>query len=298
MNVLVALALLLQESPETAFNRCEANIEKAKSVRVLFTVMPSNEPENLSRGTMTIDGDTAARMSADLRNTDGSRYPVWSEFANGKIRSSLAGHQIEVKGEGRAVRANLNVYLSRLGIFAGALFEHGFRAGASRRTTEISAELKNLFVPTNFVALGEGKNGTKGLSYSFNPIFKPMPFAWAKIWYDPNQYRIVRREVAFTNNGKEEILLEEYEIHLDDDKVAAPEGTAGPARTSLPPTPPRTEAEQDILFIQAKIQVANEHLQNGRKQKAIDVLEDLALSFPKHPLLPEIKRLLEEAKKK
>lgn len=295
MNVLVALALLLQESPETAFNKIEANIERAKSVRVLFTLMPSTEPDNLSRGTMTVEGETTAKLSADLRNTDGSRIPLWIEFQNGKVRSSLAGHQIEVKGEGPVVRQNLNVYLSRLGIFAGALFEHGFMSGASRGTSGISADLKRLFIPTNFSALGEGKNGTKILSYAFTPVFKPMPFAWAKIWYDPNSYRIVRREVAFTRDGKEEILLEEYEMHFDDDKS---DKAAGPVKTSLPPPPPRTEAEQDVLFIQAKIQVANEHLQNGRKQKAIDVLEDLALSFPKHPLLPEIKRLLEEAKKK
>jgi len=295
MNVVVALALLLQESPESAFNKIEANIEKAKSVRVLFTLMPSREPENLSRGTMSVEGETAAKLSADLRNTDGSRIPLWIEFQNGKIHSSLAGHQIEVKGEGPVVRQNLNVYLSRLGIFAGALFEHGFMSGSSKGGSGISADLKKLFIPTSFSALGDGKNGTKILSYSFTPIFKPMPFAWAKIWYDPNQYRIVRREVAFTNNGKEEVLLEEYEMHLDDDKS---DKAAGPVKTSLPPPPPRTEAEQDVLFIQAKIQVANEHLQNGRKQKAIDVLEDLALSFPKHPLLPEIKRLLEEAKKK
>jgi hypothetical protein len=291
MNILLALAILLQESPETAFNKIEANIEKAKSVRVLFTLMPSNEPENLSRGTMTLDGETIAKMSADLRNTDGSRIALWSEYENGKIRSSLAGHLVDVKAEGKVVRQNLNIYLSRLGIFAGALFEHGFWTGASKGTGMVSADLKKLFTPTSFVALGEGKNGTKVISYSFMSVFKPMPFAWAKIWYDPNTYRIVRREVAFTENGKEEILLEDYEIHLDDEK------TAGPMKTSLPPPTPRTEAEQDVLFIQAKIQVANEHLQNGRKQKAIDVLEDLALSFPKHSLYPEIKRLLEEAKK-
>jgi Tfp pilus assembly protein PilF len=58
-----------------------------------------------------------------------------------------------------------------------------------------------------------------------------------------------------------------------------------------------TEAEQDIRFIQARIQVAEEYLKNGRKQKAVDVLEDLILSFPKHSLIPEVKRLLEAAKK-
>jgi hypothetical protein len=88
----------------------------------------------------------------------------------------------------------------------------------------------------------------------------------------------------------EQTITEEYEITLDGEK---PAGVATP-----PPGPPKSDAEQDVLFIQAKIQIATEHLKNGNKQKAIDVLEDLALSFPKHALYPDIKRLLEEAKKK
>jgi len=91
--------------------------------------------------------------------------------------------------------------------------------------------------------------------------------------------------------GKEEILVEEYEIQLDEEK-------GGVANGARPAGPIRSEAEQDVLFIQARLQVASEHLKKGNKQKAIDVLEDLALSFPKHALLPEIKRLLEEAKGK
>lgn len=293
MNILLAAAILLQESPEAAFEKIEANIEKAKSVRVLFSVMPSTEPENLSRGTLNIDGETTAKMSADLRNGDASRVAIWSDYEAGKVRSSLAGHQVEAKGEGKLIRQNLNMYLSRLGIFAGAFFEHGYWTEAGKGAAASSADLKKLFVPTSFVLLGEGKNGTKVITYSFQRVVDPMPFAWAKIWYDPKTYRIVRREVAFAiKKGTEEILVEDYEMHLDDEK------TAGPMKTSLPSPTPHTEAEQDMLFIQAKIQVANEHLQNGRKQKAIDVLEDLILSFPKHPLLPELKRLLEEAKKK
>ena len=122
---------------------------------------------------------------------------------------------------------------------------------------------------------------------------RPIPFVWAKIWYDPNTYRLLRREEGWMVKGKEEVLIEEYEIHLDEDQPAAPAKVA-PA----PPEAPRTEAEQDILFIRARLEVANEHLRNGGRQKAIDVLEDLARSFPKHPLLPEIQRLLDEARNK
>jgi len=292
MHLLLACAFLLQETPEAAFKKIEAAIDRSKSVRVLYTLMPATEPQNLSRGTMTLDGETKARMSADLRSGGASRVALFSEFENGKIKSSIAGHAVEVAGEGKAVRQNYNAYISRLGIFAGAMFEHGFWSGASQGSKPVSVDLKQMFPVAEFVAVGDGANGSKVLSYSFTPVFKPMPFLWAKIWYDPRTYRLLRREQAWVRDGgKEEILVEEYEIQLDEEKG----GVAGGGKT---PAPARSDAEQDVLFIQARIQVATEHLKKGNRQKAIDVLEDLALSFPKHALLPEIKRLLEEAKSK
>lgn len=292
MNLLLACALLLQETPEAAFKKIEAAIDRSKSVRVLYTLMPAAEPQNLSRGTMTLDGESKAKMSADLRSGGTTRVAIFTEFEGGKVKSSIAGHAVEVNGDGKAVRQNFNVYLSRLGIFAGAMFEHGFWSGASRSSKTVSVDLRQMFPLSEFVAVGEGPNGSKILSYTFTPVFKPMPFTWAKIWYDPRTYRLLRREQAWIKEGgKEEILVEEYEIQLDEEKG----GTAGGGKTS---TPARSEAEQDVLFIQARLQVANEHLKKGNKQKAIDVLEDLALSFPKHALLPDIQRLLEEAKGK
>jgi len=290
MNLLLACALLLQETPETAFRKIEAAIDRSKSVRVLYTLMPAAEPENLSRGTLTLEGDTKAKMSADLRSAGSTRVAIFTEFESGKIKSSIAGHSVEVSGDGKTVRQNFNAYLSRLGIFSGAMFEHGFWTGASQGPKAVSIDLKQMFPLTDFVAVGEGANGSRILSYSFSPVFKPMPFTWAKIWYDPRSYRLLRREQAWNNGaGKDEILVEEYEIQLDEEK-------GGPGNGGKTPATPRSEAEQDVLFIQARIQVADEHLKKGNKQKAIDVLEDLALSFPKHALLPEIRRLLEEAK--
>jgi hypothetical protein len=293
MNVVLALALLLQESPETAFGRIESVIEKARTIRVLYTLASSTDPDTLSRGTMSLEGESVAKMSADLRNKDGSRIALWAEFEKGKIRASLGGHQIELAGEGTLVRRNYNVYLSRLGVFTGALFEHVFWTTAAQSSKPLTMDLKQMFTLTEFKAVGEGKNGSKILSYTYTSAFKPMPFQWAKVWYDPSTYRILRREVLWNFEGKEETVVEEYEVHLDEEKG----GATGVGKIPTPAAGPRTEAEQDILFIQARMQVAQEHLRNGRKAKAIDVLEDLVLSFPKHPLLPEIKRQLEEAKK-
>ncbi|HLY73568.1 MAG TPA: hypothetical protein VKU80_05570, partial [Planctomycetota bacterium] len=182
MNTLFALVLLFQqESAETAFKKIEAGIERANNIRVLFTVTPASLPGNLRRGTMTVEGEAKARLSADLRIENGTRISVWTEFENARIRSSVADHLVELKAEGRLVRQNFDVYLSRLGIFAGALFEHGFWSGSSRGPLNASDDLKQMFPLTDFAAAGDGSNGSKILKYSFSPVLKPMPFTWAKI---------------------------------------------------------------------------------------------------------------------
>jgi len=292
MNLLLALSLaLLQESPEETFKKIEAAIERSTDVRVLFTLTTSQPGDVISRGTFSMEGDSKLRMSADIRSQQGDRLSIWSEFQNGRVKSSVGDQVIEVKADGKQARSNFNAYLSRLGIFTGSLFEYGFWSGSSRNGNSISVDLKQIFGLKDFSAVGEGKNGTKIISYNFSSAFNPMPFRWAKVWYDPKTYRIVRREVLWENKGKEELIIEMYEFQGADGKPV----TGAAAGT---PTVAKSEAEQDILFIQARIQVANEHLTNGRKQKAIDVLEDLALSFKKHALAPEINRLLDEAKKK
>ncbi|HEV3027432.1 MAG TPA: hypothetical protein VG457_07650 [Planctomycetota bacterium] len=291
MTLLLACALLLQDSPEAAFQKIEAAIERSKSVRVLYTVRPAGEPENLNSGTMTLDGESKMKMAADLRSGGSSRVAIWTEFENAKIRSSVAGHLVEVSGDGRAVRQNFNIYLSRLGIFAGAMFEHGFWSASSRAPGKPPVDLKEMFALSKFEAAGEGTDGSKIISYTFAPAIKPMPLTWAKIWYDPKTYRLLRREECWTDAGTEQILVEEYEIQLDGDKVA-------PVAAGKAETPVRSDAEQEVLFIQARLQVSQAHLKNGDKQRAIDLLEDLAASFPKHVLLPDIKRLLEEAKRR
>lgn len=296
MNVLLALSLaLLQENPEEAFHKIEAAIERAREVRVLFTVTTSQAGDALSRGTFSMDGETKLKMSADIRNQQGDRISIWTEFQNGQVKASVADRVIELKVEGKQARSNFNTYLSRLGIFTASLFEYGFWSGSARGGKGLTVDLKQIFGLKDFVAVGDGKNGTRILSYNFSAGFNPMPFRWSKIWYDPRTYRIVRREVLWENKGKEETIIEEYEYQGGDEKTAT-----GPSTKPVTGTTgaPKSEAEQDLAFIQARIQVANEHLTNGRKQKAIDVLEDLALSFKKHALAPEINRLLEEARKK
>jgi hypothetical protein len=292
MNVLLALALLLQESPEAAFRKIEAAAEGAQSLKVLFTLVASSEPDVTNRGTFSVEGNSKARLSADLRLKRGERLVLSSELEGKQMKSSLAGREIQFQVDGAAARSNFNMYLSRLGLFAGALFEHGFWSGANgrRQNPPITIDLKQMFGVSNFADLGEGKGGTRIISHEFTTAFKPCPFRSAKIWYDTNTYRVRRREAHGEFEGREETIIEVYEY--EGEAAGGGGGKVVPA-----PAPVRTEAEQDVLFIQARIVVAQEHLRNGRKQKAVDLLEDLVLSFPRHALTPEIQRLLEAAKK-
>ncbi|HZE99795.1 MAG TPA: hypothetical protein VE981_22505 [Planctomycetota bacterium] len=290
MEVLLALTFLFQESAEETFKKVEAAVEATKTIRVLFTITSESGLGGASRGTLLMEEDRRLKLSAENRLKDGTRQTIWSEVENGTLRSGRGERSIEVAVDSRQARQNFNAYLSRLGILAGASFEQGFRSGAARAGKPVGVDLKQFFGLTNIVDLGNGPNGTRVLSYDFAAVIKPQPFKWAKIWFDPKTLRIVKRVMRWESEGKEETFTEEYEYQGGEEK--GPEGG-----TKTPPAPVRPEAEQDILFIQARLQVARENLQQGKKQKAIDVLEDLLLSFRKHPLAPDIQRLLEEAKK-
>jgi len=292
MNVLLALALLLQESPEDAFKKVEAAVEEAKSVKVLFTLAAVSEPGIVNRGTFSVEGDSKAKVSADLKSKNGERLSIWTELEGKQLKSGLAGHEIQLQVDGAAARKNFNTYLSRLGLFAGAMFEHGFWSGANgqRQNKPITVDLKQMFGVSNFVDLGEGKGGTRIFSHEFTTAFKPCPFRSAKVWYDTTSYRVRRREARWDIGKGEETIIEEYEY--EGEAAAGGGGKAAPV-----PKPVLTEAEKDTRFIQTRMQVADEHLKKRHKQKAIDVLEDLLLSFPKHALIPEVQRLLETARK-
>lgn len=295
MTALLALVLLLQETPEQAFQKVEAAVENAKSLKVLFTLSAASEVNTINRGTFCVDANSKSKLSADLRQRDGSRVPLWSEFDGTRLRAGYDARQLDVKVAAATARSNFNMYLSRLGIVGGAMIELEFLGGSQQRSgQEMTIDLKQVFAVGKLVDLGEGRNGTRILNYEFVTDFKPCPFTWAKIWYDAKTYALRRRESRWGFRGHDETIIEEYEFQGD----AAASASAGGAKGSATaPAPAPTEAEQDVLFIRARLQVADEHLKKGRKQKAIDVLEDVLLSFPKHPLAPDVQRRLDAAKK-
>jgi tetratricopeptide (TPR) repeat protein len=58
-----------------------------------------------------------------------------------------------------------------------------------------------------------------------------------------------------------------------------------------------SDEELAIRFIRNRIDVAKEHVRSGQNQKAIDILEDIILSYPKHPETDSARLLLKFLKK-
>lgn len=58
-----------------------------------------------------------------------------------------------------------------------------------------------------------------------------------------------------------------------------------------------SDEELAIRFIRNRIEVAKEHVRSGRNDKAIDILEDVILSYPKHPETDSARLLLRFLKK-
>ncbi len=297
MNALLALALLLQDSPEEIFRKIESAIENAKTVRVRFALDLNSKETQASEGLFTIEEAGKVNLSVNLRNAAGTSSALSITSDGTTTRSQAFGQQAEAPCDRAAQRKNLNMYLSRMGIFVGAMFDHGMRAGASRSSTAFTLDMKQLFQVQNLRDSGEGKNGSKTLTYEFKSAIDPMPVRQMKIWYDPKTYRLLGRECTFKLQDIEGIVIERYP-EFEFDGVKAP--AAGPAAADPAPAadPPIADEELAGLFIQAKLQVAEQNLKSGKKEKAIEILQEVLKTYPQHPKTADVRRLLEEARKK
>jgi hypothetical protein len=291
---LLALVLLLQETPAEAFQKIESAIENARALKVEFTLDASAKEVVPGAGFLSIEEGGRAKSSAELKSKQ-KRTIVMSMDCDGKtIASSFGELKAEAAYDPKRSRSNFNMYLSRLGVFAGALFHHFFYMGAGRGGDKMSIDMKQLFQVENLKFGGDGKNGTKILSYDFKIAFEPKMIESARLWYDPKTYKLVRRECRMVNREEAESVYEEYtEVKLGDEPAAG-----GDAKSTPSAPPPIPDSELDTLFFKAKLQVAESHLKSGKKSQAAEVLEDVIKTYPKHSLIPEARRLLDEAKKK
>lgn len=294
MNALVAVLLLAlpQETAEDAFRKVEAAIEGARTIRVAFTIDAANKDAVPGKGSLSIEEGGRIRLDGALKSKNGERI-AFSEESDGKrIRSVIESHQAEAPYDQKNGRGNYNMYLSRIGVFLGVFAMHGFYTGAARRELTYSLDLKQIFQVKN-VKFGETRKGMTGLSYDLKSAVEPMPIDQVRLWYDPNTYKISRREYRIRHRNVEETIIEDYlEIQFGDEKaVATPKEKPAPA-------PPVSDAEMENLFFRAKLTVAESHLKAGRKDKAAEILDEIIKTYPKHPNLPDARRLLDEAKKK
>jgi hypothetical protein len=81
---------------------------------------------------------------------------------------------------------------------------------------------------------------------------------------------------------------------------AAPAGASTPSSGARAPREPEEKLSDDDLerrFIQARVAVAMDLIKRGKKDKAIEVYEDIIKTYPKHVDTVAVKKLLEDARK-
>jgi len=173
-------------------------------------------------------------------------------------------------------------------VFLGVFTMHGFYARSASRPEKVSLDLKQIFQVKN-VKFGESRKGMTGLVYELKSAIEPMPIDQVKIWYDPNNFKIARREYRVKHKGKEETLIEDYlDVQLGAEKAAV--------ATPKEPPAPVSDAEMDNLFFKAKMTVAESHFKAGKKAQAVEILEEIIKAYPKHSAIPDARRLLAEAR--
>lgn len=289
----LSLVLALpQETAEDAFKKVESAIEGARTIRVLFTIDATSPTAVPGKGSLSIEEGGRARLEAVLRSKDGEKIVLSEECDGKKIVSTFAAHQAEALYDAKNGRSNYNVYLSRIGVLLGQLAMHGFYTRASKRDAMYSLDLQQLFQVKN-VKFAESRKGMTGLTYELKSAIEPMPVDLVRIWYDPNTYKIARREYRIKDKNFAETIIEDYsDVQFDEAKAAAT------PKEKPAPAPPVSDAEMDTLFFKAKLTVAESHLKAGRKDKATEILEEIIKTYPKHPGIPDARRLLDEARKK
>jgi thiol-disulfide isomerase/thioredoxin len=78
-------------------------------------------------------------------------------------------------------------------------------------------------------------------------------------------------------------------------------GGGGDLPSVQPTPPPQEKLSDDVVerqFIWARVAVAQETLKRGSKPKAIEILEDVLKSYPKHKDTEEVRQILEDMRKK
>lgn len=111
----------------------------------------------------------------------------------------------------------------------------------------------------------------------------------------PEQKPLAR--IAGSRSARE--LLRELESFLSPDPPGAHQvpGSAEEGTPSKKPEEPLSDDEIDRRFIQARLSVALDLIKRDKKAKAVEVLEDIIKSYPKHVDTPKVRKILEDLRR-
>jgi tetratricopeptide (TPR) repeat protein len=107
---------------------------------------------------------------------------------------------------------------------------------------------------------------------------------------------MLERMKASSGKAREEgrpSLTKEFEAFLKSFEGAQKESWDPRLNPSDPEGPRLADDEVNTAFIQVRLRDALDHHRKGQKDKAIEILEGLIKSFPKHPDTAEVRRTLE-----
>ncbi|RPH47074.1 MAG: hypothetical protein EHM91_06520, partial [Planctomycetota bacterium] len=98
-TLLISLLLALPQSgsAEDAFNKVEAAIESARTVRVTFTIDAANEESRPGKGTLSLEEGGRVRIEGVLRDKNGEKVEFSEESDGQKIISAIG----PLRAEGR-----------------------------------------------------------------------------------------------------------------------------------------------------------------------------------------------------
>lgn len=194
------LALLRQEMPETTLKRIVERLETAKTIRVKFSCEISLPPElpgpiRSAKGELLLQDGNKVRLSIDQDPIEVPPKPLLC-VSDGLKTMDARGFS-RSKDPAKSLHDCFRGFLPHLGILSGRI------ALDLPQAAEGEPHFAKGFAPLN-VKSGEAEDGTKVLTYNVDGTL-------IKLWYDPKDLRILKRQLIFDKGSLLKDLTEIYE---------------------------------------------------------------------------------------
>lgn len=211
---LSAEPLFQEKTAEEIFKKIEETIEKAKAVSVRFkynlsekSVDPGQEVES---GTLLLKEDNKARLAMRIFFPHGGQEPqdvlVVSEGSKMMLKSgSRKPREIETP---KTLNNGFRTILARASVL---FFSIAFQKEEGER------DFKKTFQVSDFKS-GEDDKGAKTLTYKLKVKLTERPVSdveWdVKLWYDPKNWKLLRRTLGVQSQDHPRRLAETYEDYI------------------------------------------------------------------------------------